>query len=140
MYDENCGDPMQECYEQFSLPIKRITFNALTINLQISFEIWKNISFNQIDESIVSDTVSDIIVISINGAQRTITQNYQSSVFQNSIEFIDSITMNNKTYYNVYHAFNHNATPTVTLDGIYYNKTEGLIGFYLTNNEEWYIE
>lgn len=140
IYDENCGDPMEPCYELFKLPVKRITFNPSTINLPISIEIQKNISYSQINTTSVSDTLSDIIVIKINNENRTISQNCQNPAISNTIEYLDSISLNGKTHYNVIHSYIDSYGSEILLDGIYYTKSNGLIGFYLTNGEQWYLE
>ena len=53
---------------------------------------------------------------------------------------LDSISLNKKIYHSVFQLYLDSATRDETLikpHGIYYDSTQGLIGFYLTNGETW---
>jgi hypothetical protein len=139
-YSANCGDPQTPCYEYYTLPVKRITFHSEKINLKFSFEIRKNLkASNYLYPVMNPDTIGDILVVQINNDRRTIalTNNYTDIV--NEVEFLGSVVLNGKVFHSVYHSYINYSGFEIKLDGIYYTKSEGLVGFYLTNGEQWFI-
>ncbi len=60
----------------------------------------------------------------------------------NKSEFFHTLTLQNKTYLNVYHVYDSsrlNKNP-IQIMGYYFNSTKGIIKYYLNNNEVWTLQ
>jgi hypothetical protein len=138
-YDYNCGDPMEPCYEYYTFSEEFLTFESTSINMTLKYEIRKNVSYNDCD--IATDTLSDILFVYLNEYVMPIPiESENMTEIECFTETIDTLILNDHTYYDIIHSYKNIDPEVLTLKGVYYSKDNGIVGFYLTNNEVWFLE
>jgi hypothetical protein len=141
-YDYNCGDPMEDCWEYYTMYEKSLKFISDSINLSIEYKIRKNIWYNSnFQNGLSTDTLTDVLMIKINYYSWAIPiQSGNYTEINCTTELFDSLTLNGTAYNNVYHSFQNNTNSGIAIKGIYFTKDNGLIGFYYNNDEKWYLQ
>jgi hypothetical protein len=141
-YDENCGDPMEECWKYYTMYYKSLNFTSPSVNLTIEYKLRKNISdYTFYHSTINPDTISDALMISINNFYWVIPLKHGNNTNINcTTELLDSLILNGSVYHNVYHSTQNYNPGGVAIKEIYYTKVNGIIGFNYTNDEKWYLQ
>jgi hypothetical protein len=140
-YDANCGDPMEECWEYYTMYEKSLKFISPSVNLTIEYKLRKNISDNNYYQNTINpDTISDALMITINYYYWVIPLKSGNNTGINcTTVLLDSLSLNGSVYQNVYHSTQNYNPSGVAIKGIYYTKVNGIIGFYYNNDEKWYL-
>jgi hypothetical protein len=139
-YDSNCGDPMEDCYEYYTLQEKSLKFASESINLTIEYKLRKNIVYNNFYSQDSINTLTDILIVKINNYSWTIPiQSANNTEISCTTEILDTLSLNSTLYNDVYHSYHTYSYGGVEIKGVYLTKNEGLIGFYYTNDEKWYL-
>jgi hypothetical protein len=148
-------DPAVPCYKYYNFESRTFHFSSDSIPTKINIIRTKNTGDTYNFNNNFSLPLTDILKITINNYSFAVNFNNDSILFKydeypTETEFFDSIEIMNKIFYNVYHShYPGSSYPVVPYYpssyfihpiGIFYNKTQGLLGFYLTNNEIWVLQ
>ena len=112
---------------------------ARHVNLTLGYRLTKN-STGEWTEGTNPEEYNDALLLSINNYTWAIPLDGDANktFYSNRIDSIPELTLGNRIYTNVLHAYYEGTSSIITPQGIYYTRSDGIIGFYFTNGEQWY--
>lgn len=131
-----CGS--LSCYDYFLNQSKTTSYNASNVPFNFGY-VFSNVSTTKSYQYAIDSTLTGYTIASIyvNNSKFDLPNNLP---FNTNSRVLSNLTINNKSYYNVNQIYLDSASVNNTVIkpiGIFYNETNGLIGFYLTNGETW---
>lgn len=132
---ENCDNSL--CFSYYTVIEKIMSFTSTDVGLEITYSLRKNINYSNtnVDDW---DKSTDILMLSVNNHSLPIPiDSTNKTEFEAQIVKLDSLVLGSQVYYDVIHSSVMEDTDQTILKGMYYTKNDGIIGFYLTNEELW---
>jgi hypothetical protein len=136
--DNGCFDPIG-CSIKIKYDGYSMNYYNSVYNFNIDVYLNRRIPKNTIDTR--SSNWLEYLEFSNNNKSIIISPGNNDSRF-NKNEFFQILTIQNKTYSDVYHVYDSsrlNKNP-IQIMGYYFNSTKGIIKYYLNNNEEWTLQ
>jgi hypothetical protein len=115
-----------------------VNYKASNLGLTFSY-IRKSIIDSISTDSLQLLYGTDFFSLMINNVEFKFPFNYKTAL--NNCILHDTLTLGKITYIDLYESYIDSSlidTNIINVTGVYYSKTYGLVGFYLSNKEYWY--